>query len=100
MPCRKEIPNLKAIYDNYSDKGLAIVSISIDSEDEPWKKALKEENLVWTNCRDIDHSIANLFNIVAVPTIYVLDNEGKLIAENLRGEALQEKISEIINQES
>lgn len=51
-PCRREIPNLKKIYEAYVDKGLEIISISIDKEDKAWQKALDEEQLPWPNLID------------------------------------------------
>ena len=96
-PCRREIPNLKEIYKNYADKGFDILSISIDAEEEPWLKAVKDEDLKWTNVRDTDHSIADLYKVSAVPTMYVVDGNGCLVAENLRGQELADKIAELVD---
>lgn len=96
-PCRREIPNLKEIYKKYADKGFDILSISIDAEEEPWLKAVKDEDLKWTNIRDTDHSIADQYKVIAVPTMYVVDGNGCLVAENLRGAELAEKIGELVD---
>lgn len=95
-PCRAEIPNLKKIYADYADKGFDILSISIDREEEPWLKAVEAEELQWTNVRDTDTSIAAKYNVSAVPTMYLVDADGCLVAENLRGEVLAEKVAEML----
>lgn len=96
-PCRREIPNLKEIYKKHGANGFDILSISIDQEEEPWLKAVKDEALEWNNLRDADHSIADLYHVSAVPTMYLVDSEGKLVAENLRGEELAKKIDELMS---
>lgn len=95
-PCRREIPNLKEIYGKNASKGFDIVSISIDKEENPWLNAVKNEDLKWTNIRDTDHSIADKYKVTAVPTMYVVDSEGRLVAENLRGEELAKKVDELM----
>lgn len=95
-PCRAEIPNLKEIYNKHHDKGFEIISISIDNDNAAWKKALEQEQLPWTNFRDADDTVAKLYKVSAVPTMYVLDGDHKLLAENLRGEELAKKIDELM----
>lgn len=95
-PCRAEIPNLKALYDKYKDQGFEIVSISIDDDDAAWKKALDQEKLPWPNFRDADDAIAKLYKVSAVPTIYVLDGDHKLINSNLHGEELAKAVEELM----
>ncbi len=95
-PCRAEIPNLKEIYNKHHENGFEIISISIDNDDAAWKKALEQEQLPWTNFRDADDTVAKLYKVSAVPTMYVLDGELKLLAENLRGEELAKKIDELM----
>lgn len=90
-PCRKEIPNLKKLYGQYAEKGFQIVSISIDKKEEDWQKALKEEGLTWPNF--CDEEVANLYKVKAVPTMYLVDAQGILVAQDLRGEALAEKLA-------
>ena len=78
-PCRREIPNLKAIYADHAGKGFDIISISIDKEEKPWLNAVKNEGLEWVNIRDTDHSIADKYKVSAVPTMYIIDSEGRLV---------------------
>lgn len=94
-PCRKEIPNLKAQYELYRDKGFEIVSISADTSDEQWKKALEEEGLTWPNFRDADKSIQQAYQVRFFPTMYLLDADGHCIAENARGEKLAQLLAEL-----
>lgn len=95
-PCRMEIPNFKKLYNLYKDKGFQIVSISADKSEAAWKKALEEEKLIWPNFLDSDGEITKLYRVRFYPTIYLLDSKGKMIAENLRGEALANKLAELI----
>lgn len=95
-PCRREIPNLKEIYKRHAGDDFEIVSVSIDTDDAPWKKAVGDEKLTWTNIRDTDKSIADLYKVSAVPTMYIVDGNGCLVAENLAGEELATRIDEIL----
>lgn len=95
-PCRKEIPNLKTLYTKYAGKGFQIVSISIDKDHAAWQKALKEEGLEWPNF--CSNEVANLYRVKAVPTMYLIDGKGILVALDLRGQALTDKLSELFGE--
>lgn len=94
-PCRREIPNVKKQYALYKDKGLQVVSISIDKDVNAWKKAVKEEQLQWPNF--LSPAVADQYRVKAVPTMYLLDSEGKVVAESddARGEKLAAKLAEL-----
>lgn len=94
-PCRKEIPNVKKQYDLYKDKGFEVISISIDRNAAPWKKALEEEQLKWPNF--LSNEVADQFKVKAVPTMYLVDTKGVILAENddARGEKLAAKLAEL-----
>lgn len=94
-PCRKEIPNLKKLYKEYADKGFQIISISIDKKKADWEKALKEENLEWPNFLD-NGDVAIAYKVKMIPTMYLIDTNGVMVGENLRGEALAEKLAELL----
>jgi len=96
VPCRKEIPNLKAAYDNYKDKGLQIISVSIDRSETAWQKALAAEKLPWPN--GIDKSgAADTYRVQTIPAMFLVDlASGNIIAENIRGKALQDKLAELM----
>ena len=94
-PCRKEIPNLKAAYETFAPRGLEIISISTDRDPAAWQKALDEEQLPWLNFRD-DSGIADAYSVQAIPAIFLLDADGTILATKLRGEALQQKLAELL----
>lgn len=95
-PCRKEIPNLKNCYTQYKNKGLQIVSVSIDTNDAAWQKALAEEKLPWPN--GIDKSkVADVYKVQFIPAMFLVDlSTGKIIADNLRGQSLRDKLAELM----
>lgn len=98
-PCRVENPNLVKLYKEYHEKGLNVVGVSLDRKAEDWKKAIEEDQLPWhhmSNLKFWQDPIAQMYNIKSIPATYVLDAEGKIIAKNLRGEALYEKIATLL----
>lgn len=98
MPCRKEIPNLKAIYEKYNKQGLEIISLSIDKNPKAWQKALTEEKLPWPNGIDKD-GISDRFHVQAIPAIFIVDAKtGKILFENICGEELANKIETLLAQ--
>ncbi len=93
-PCRKEIPNLKRIYEHFSGKGLQIISISIDKRKADWLKALDEEKMPWPNLMD-DKGIDKQFLVKFIPALFLIDDKGTVIADDLRGEALYKKLEKL-----
>lgn len=96
-PCRMENPNMVALYSDYREKGLTIVSVSLDENREAWLKAIKDDGLAWTHLSSLEgwkSQAVTLYNVDAVPTIFVLDEENRIIGKNLRGEALRRFVSE------
>lgn len=94
-PCRNEIPNFKKAYEAFSSKGFGIVSISTDKSAADWQKALKEEQLPWPNFVD-KSDIAGLYKVKLIPSTFLIDEKGIVVGENLRGEALQDKLKELL----
>tara|TARA_R110001592_G_scaffold173853_2_gene412588 strand:- start:2698 stop:3885 length:1188 start_codon:yes stop_codon:yes gene_type:complete len=94
-PCRKEMPNLKKAYKNYSAKGFEILSISIDKDEKAWHKALEQENMIWPNLLDND-VVNKSFKVKTIPATFLVDENGIVILDNLRGEALEEKLTELL----
>jgi len=94
-PCRREIPNVKAHYATFKDKGFGVIGISIDKDEAAWHKAVAEEKLEWPNFRS--PHVADLYKVKAVPTVYLLDAQGIIVAEgeDCRGEALAAKLNEL-----
>lgn len=94
-PCRKEIPNLKAIYTKFADKGLEIISISIDKKEADWVKAMQQEQLLWPSFIDPQGTIFDKYLGKVIPTMFILDSTGKVLYDDLRGEDLAKKLEEI-----
>lgn len=97
-PCRMENPNVVRLYNKYKDKGFEIYGVSLDRTRQDWLEAIKEDNLDWKHVSDLryfDSEAASLYNVNAIPATVLLDKEGTIIAKNLRGEALEEKLAEI-----
>lgn len=94
-PCRKEIPNLKRLYSEFSPKGFQIISVSIDREKADWMKALDEENMPWPNLWD-SKDVDTLFMVKTIPAMFLIDENGTIVADNLRGEELHQKIQQLL----
>ena len=94
-PCRKEIPNLKNAYAAYAEKGFEVLSISIDKDQKAWLKALGQENMQWPNLYD-DDKVSKAFNVKTIPATYLVDSKGVIVSDNLRGEALEAKLKELL----
>lgn len=96
-PCRQENPNVVDAYEKFKSKNFTVLGVSIDSNPAAWKKAIKDDGLVWIQLLDTTKEIANLYGIDAIPKNYLIDPSGKIIAKNLRGQALEAKLSEVLN---
>jgi thiol-disulfide isomerase/thioredoxin len=99
-PCRKENPLLVKLYNTYKNKGFTILSISMDDDINAWKNAILKDGLIWPNhLSDLmgwKSSIIKLYYIEQIPHTILLNKEGKIIGEDLRGPALEQKIAEVI----
>ena len=95
-PCRKEMPFMKELYAEYRPKGLGIIGISLDESETEWTRAIDELKIGWPQVSDLQggrSGIAQTFQISAIPFMYVLDSEGKIVQKGLRGEQLKQFIS-------
>lgn len=98
-PCRAENPNIVAVYNKYKEKGLSVIGVSLDKNKEEWEKAILEDGLTWnhvSNLQRFDDPIAKLYQINAIPAAFLLDENGVIIAKDLRGENLEKKIAELL----
>ncbi len=95
-PCRQENPNVVEAYEAFKNKNFTVLGVSIDSKENKWAEAIKKDGLVWTNLLDRSQDIARTYGINAIPKNFLIDPEGKIIAKNLRGDALMEKLKEIL----
>ena len=100
-PCRVENPNFVRIYNKYHEKGLEIISVSLDRKGQKsaWVSAIEKDKLNWYNVSNLkfwQDPIAQLYNISSIPATFVLDRDGKILATRLRGQALEAKIAELL----
>jgi thiol-disulfide isomerase/thioredoxin len=98
-PCRAENPNVVAVYQKYKDKGLKILGVSLDRNPEEWRQAIADDGLEWNHISNIAYfndEIAQLYNIRAIPASFVLDENGIIIAKDLRGADLEAKMAELL----
>lgn len=99
-PCREEMPNLVKLYDAYKNKGLEIVGVSLDQKEDAWKKGIKDMGMKWPQMSDLkywDNYAARLYAVSSIPHTLLLDKDGTIIARGLRGNALYEKISQLLD---
>lgn len=100
-PCRNENPNVVRMYDKFKEKGFAIYSVSLDNpgKREAWVRAIRNDNLTWTHVSDLkgwQSYAAQQYGVSAIPATFLLDPSGKIIAKNLRGDALEAKLAEML----
>ncbi len=98
-PCRKENPNVVRAYHKFKDKGFEVFGVSLDRTKEDWVQAIAEDGLTWTHVSDLkyfDSQAAKDYNISAIPFSILVDPQGKIIAKNLRGAALEKKLQEVL----
>jgi len=101
-PCRAENPKVLKAYKAFKDKNFTVLGVSIDREEmrAAWLKAVKDDALPWTQLIDPDHtdpkSASNKYAVHAIPSNFLIDPSGKIIAKNLRGDQLEKKLAEVI----
>jgi len=100
-PCRQENPNIVNAYKKYNDKGFEVFSVSLDRNAEAWTRAISQDNLEWnyhvSDLKYWDNAAAKQYGVKSIPTSYLLDESGKIIAMNLRGEILHQKLAELFS---
>lgn len=98
-PCRAEMPNVVAAYKAFKSKGFGIVGVSLDSKADAWKGAIKELNITWPQMSDLkgwESEGAALYGVRSIPATVLVDQQGVIVARNLRGDELKNKLSELI----
>jgi len=98
-PCRKENPNMVKLYSEFHDKGLNIISVSLDKEAAKWEEAIATDKLSWThisNLQEFKDPIAIQYGVNQIPTTFVLNQFGIVMAKDLTGDALRTKINELL----
>ncbi len=98
-PCRHENPNYVRIYQKYHAKGFDILGVSLDKKKESWTKAIKADNLSWKQVSDLafwNSAPAKLYGVRAIPSNVLIDPKGIIIARNIMGEELENKVAELL----
>ena len=101
-PCRVENPTYVRLYEKYHNKGLEIISFSLDRENQKqrWVDAIAKDKLTWYNVSNLkfwNDPVAKLYNVSSIPATFIIDEQGVIIAERLRGSALERKIAELLD---
>lgn len=96
-PCRREFPYMKKVYDTYKEKGLAIISVSVNRNTDlkKWKTALRIEQTPWCNVFDFQGEASKAYSILAIPRNFLIDPYGLIIATDLFGDELEKKLKEV-----
>lgn len=100
-PCRVENPNIVAVYNDYKNKGFGILGVSLDRTKEEWVQAIANDGLTWQHVSDLSYwnsAAADLYAVNSIPSNLILDREGTIVAKNLRGQDLRDKISELLDE--
>lgn len=98
-PCREENPNVVLAYNTYKDKNFTVLGVSLDQDKNNWLQAIKVDKLDWTHVSDLkywDNEVAKMYNIQGIPANMLIDPNGKIIARDLRAQALQDKLRELL----
>ena len=98
-PCRAENPNVVKMYDRFKDKGFEILGVSLDDNRENWLGAIEEDGLAWKHVSDLGgwgNVVAKQYAVMSIPHTVLVGPDGVIIAKNLRGEALEAKVAEVL----
>ena len=101
-PCLREVPNMKAIYNKYHDSGLEFLGVSLDDSADKWTGAIAQHELNWphvSSLRGWQCPVAARYHVTGIPAMFLLDREGRVIAINLRGEALEERVAALFDEQ-
>ncbi|GGD91176.1 TlpA disulfide reductase family protein [Planktosalinus lacus] len=102
-PCRVENPNVVRVHNQYKDKGFNIISVSLDRPNQraQWLKAIEDDKMDWyhvSNLKYWDDPIAREYGVRSIPATFIIDENGKIVAKNLRGPALGQKVAELLTE--
>jgi peroxiredoxin len=98
-PCRAELPNVLKTYATYHDKGFEIVGISLDNDEQTLRDFLKKNKMPWQQYFDgkgWESKLTGVYGVTAIPATYLLDTEGKIVGQGLRGEDLEAAVAKLV----
>jgi peroxiredoxin len=98
-PCRKENPNVVAAYNMFKDKNFVILGVSLDNDKSKWEAAIKQDKLEWLQVSDLkgwESVAARDYNISSIPSNFLIDPNGKIVAQDLRGPDLENMLQEVL----
>ncbi len=95
-PCRQTVPGLKKLYSNYHDKGFEIYGISIDENEAAWKSAIQEDASSWIHVNDKSGNVANQWVVSVIPTSFLIDKTGKIVAIDEEAKELNKLIPKLL----
>lgn len=99
VPCRAENPNVVAAYNKFKDKNFEILGVSLDKEKQRWLKAIEKDSLIWPQISDLmfwDSEAVVKYRFESIPFNVLIDPNGNIIANNLRGEQLEKKLAGVL----
>lgn len=99
-PCRRENPNVVRMYEKYKDQGFEILAVSLDKTKDRWVQAIADDKLSWLHISDLkgwQSEYSRLYGVSSIPQTVLLDQEGKILARNLRGAELEKKVGEVLS---
>jgi peroxiredoxin len=100
-PCRRENPNVVKVWEEFNKKGFDVFGVSLDQEKDAWVKAIADDKLTWTQVSDLQYwnsAAAKLYVVSAIPSNFLLDESGTIIARNITGEDLYNKVKEVLGE--
>jgi len=100
-PCIKELPVIVQLYNDYKDKGLEIISVSIDNNEQVWQSFIQKNNMSWLQViskKGESDDIGKLYGVSSIPYMLLINSDGKVIATNIRGQELIDKIKNTLVQ--
>ncbi len=99
-PCRVSNKNLVKIYEKYKPKGFEIFGVSLDDEKDKWKAAIKKDKVTWLQVNETggwEAKVAQAWNLVAIPTSFLIDKDGRLLAMDLEGKELEKALKYLLD---
>lgn len=98
-PCRQENPNLVKTYDEFNSKGFEVFAVSLDEDKDSWLKAIEKDSLNWKHVSDLkgrENEASLIYGVNGIPDNFLINQNGVIVARNLRGEKLNKKLEELI----